>query len=94
MGLQPQRAGSDGWIDANFFPPCGFIARAMGLAMMTPAQRHGELITDFAAERAVLGKAQMMGVCRPAATNQARLFGHELNGRDGRCASPEGNSWG
>ena len=49
MRLQPQRAGGDGWIKAGIFPPCGFIATAMGLAMMTPAQRHGELIADLAA---------------------------------------------
>ena len=47
--------------------------------MMAPAQRHGELITDLAAQRAVLREAQVVGVCRPAPTNQARLFGHELD---------------
>jgi hypothetical protein len=57
MGLQPQRAGSDGWIDASIFPPCGFVARAMGFAMMAPAQRDGELIAHLAAKRAVLGEA-------------------------------------
>ena len=77
MRLQPQRAGSDGWINAGLFPPCGFIATAMDLAMMASAQRHGELIAHLAAERAMLREAQMMGVCRPAAANQARLFGHE-----------------
>ena len=50
---------SDQW---QHFPPCGFVARAMDLAMMDPAQRHGELITDLAAQRAVLGEAQMAGV--------------------------------
>ena len=79
MGLYPQGASNAGRINASIFPPCDFIARAMGLAMMAPAQRHGELITDLAAERAVLGEAQMMGVCRPAPTNQASLFGHELD---------------
>jgi hypothetical protein len=49
MGLQPQRAGGDGWINAGILPPCGFIATAMGIAVMAPAQRHGELITDLAA---------------------------------------------
>jgi hypothetical protein len=51
----------------------------MGLAMMSPAQRHYELVTDLAAERAVLGEAQVVSVCRPAPTNQARLFGYELD---------------
>jgi hypothetical protein len=35
MGLQPERAGSDGWINASVFPPCGFITTAMDLAMMS-----------------------------------------------------------
>ena len=45
--------------------------------MMAAAQRHGELIADLAPECAVLREAQMMGICRPAAANQTRLFGHE-----------------
>ena len=79
MGLQPQSAGDSGRINGSILPPCGFVARAMGLAMMAPAQRHGELVTDLAAERAVLGEAQMVGVGRPAPTNQASLFSHELD---------------
>jgi hypothetical protein len=66
MGLQPQSSGGDGRINAVNFPPCGFIAAAMGLTMVAPAQRHGELITDLAAQRAVLREAQVVGVCRPA----------------------------
>jgi hypothetical protein len=38
-----------------------------------------EFVTDLAPERAVLGEAEMVGVCRPTSTNQARLFGHELD---------------
>ena len=37
MRLQPERAGSDGRINASLFPPCGFITGAMGLAMMAAA---------------------------------------------------------
>ena len=51
----------------------------MDFAMMAAAQRHDELIADLAAEGAALREAQMMGICRPAAANQARLFGHELD---------------
>jgi hypothetical protein len=68
MSLQPQ---------ASIFPPCGFIATAMGLAMMAPAQRHRELIADLSAERAMLREAQMVCVCGPARANQKRLFGRE-----------------
>ena len=49
MGLQPQRAGGRWLVNAGIFPLCGFIAAAMGLAMMAPAQRHDELIADLAA---------------------------------------------
>jgi hypothetical protein len=49
MGLQPQGAGSDTRINASILPPPSFIAAAMGLAMMAPAQRHGALITGLAA---------------------------------------------
>ena len=45
--------------------------------MMAAAQRHGELIADFAPECAVLREAQMMGICWPAAANQTGLFGHK-----------------
>ena len=61
MRLQPQRAASNGRIKASIFPPSDFIATAMDLAMMAPAQRYGELVTNLAAERAVLGEAQMVG---------------------------------
>jgi hypothetical protein len=33
------------------------------LAMMDTAHRDGELVADFATERAWLGEAQMVGVC-------------------------------
>ena len=79
MGLQPQRAGSDGRIDTGLFPPRGFIATAMDLAVVATAQRHGELIAHFSPERAVLREPQMMGIGGPAAADQARLFGHELD---------------
>jgi hypothetical protein len=34
-----------------------FIATAMDLAMVSPAERHGELVADLAAERLCLRKA-------------------------------------
>ena len=45
--------------------------------MVTPAQRHGVFVADPAADSARLGKAQMMGVRRPPAADQARLRRHE-----------------
>ena len=75
MRLQPQRAGGDTRINASLLPPCRFVATAMDLAMMAAAERHGELIADLAAKRSMLGEAQMMGIGRPAATNQTGLLG-------------------
>ena len=46
---------------------------------MAPAQRHRELVAHLATERGMLGEAQMMGICGPAAANQTRLFGHQLD---------------
>jgi hypothetical protein len=47
--FEPQRASGDGRIDACLFPPRRFITRAMDLAVMSPAERDGELIADLAA---------------------------------------------
>ena len=52
---------------------------AMQFAMMTAAERHGELVADLAAERPALGKAQVMGVGRLAAADQTRLLRHKAH---------------
>ena len=59
--FQPKHAGGNSRIDARLFPPRGFIATAMDLTMMAPAQWHGEFIADLTAKRTVLGETQMMG---------------------------------
>jgi hypothetical protein len=51
MCLQPEVAGCGARINASFSPPIHFITAAMHLAVMSPAQRNGELVTDFAAQR-------------------------------------------
>ena len=48
------------------------------LAVVGAADRNGEFIADLAAERAKLGKAQMMGVGRRATAQQAGLAADEL----------------
>ena len=45
-----------------------FIAVAMDLAMVSPAQR------DLVAERPILGKTQVMGVTGPSSADQAGLL--------------------
>ena len=44
------------------------------LAVMTAAERYGELVTDLAAKRPALGKAQVMSVGRFAAADQTSLL--------------------
>ena len=46
----------------------------MDLAMVSPAQRHRELITHLATERTRLHKTQMMRIRRTPTANQAGLF--------------------
>lgn len=49
----------------------------MNLAVVSPAQRHDKLVTDFLAERVVLRKPKVMGVRRRTAADQAWLFRYE-----------------
>jgi len=62
MRLHPKLAGGSGRINASLLPPCRFVATSMDLAMMTATKRHCELVADLAAERPVLGEAQMMRI--------------------------------
>src|SRR5579862_3988510 len=52
------------------------LVAAMNLAVVAPAQRDRELITDLAPEGRVLCKPQMVGIARLPATDQTRLLGH------------------
>jgi hypothetical protein len=79
VSFEPQRASGDIRIDTNLIPPCSFITRTMDLAMMSSAQRDSKLIAHLAAQRAVLHKAQMMGIRRSATANQTGLTGHMSN---------------
>jgi hypothetical protein len=49
-GLPPRSVQSEG------LPPRDFVAMAMQVAMMFPAQRHGEFVADLASERSGLRK--------------------------------------
>ena len=74
MRLKPQGPGGGKWIDRGLAPPLSFIAVTVELTMMPAAQRHRELIADLAPERPALCKAQMMGIARPTAADEARLL--------------------
>jgi len=73
MGVEPQLARCDGWIDVQFTPPGGFIPAAVQFAMMAATQRHRELITDFAAKGHRLGETQVMSIAGGATTDEAGL---------------------
>jgi hypothetical protein len=75
MGFKPQRSCRASRIEPKPLPPRRFIAVTVNFAMVSPAQRNREFVTDLAAERPVLRKAQMMGVVRPALFPTPSLFG-------------------
>jgi hypothetical protein len=77
MASQPQRASRNSRVHASIPPPCGLVATAVHLAMVPAAEWNGEFIADLAAECSTLRKAQVVGVRRPAATNQAGLLGYK-----------------
>src|SRR5580658_6051783 len=79
MGLEPQHPGCNGWIDAGVSPPSGFLATAVDLAMVSAAQRDGELIADLAPQRPALGKSQVMGIRGLSAADQAMALGNRPN---------------
>ena len=76
MRLEPQGAGLQCRINCNLLPPCGFVAAAMYLAMVSSAQRDGELIADLAPGRSALRESQMVGIRGLTAANQTGLPDH------------------
>jgi hypothetical protein len=59
-------------------PPFQFVAALMKVTMVSTAERHGEFVTYFAPERALLSKPQMMCIRRAATAGEAGLGAHEL----------------
>jgi hypothetical protein len=68
-------------IKLDRFPPRRFVAPAMEHTMVCTTKGNHELVTDPAAERARLGKSQLMGIGRPSSAQKAGLRRFEL-----RCA--------
>ena len=62
MGFEPQLTGREGRVDTGFAPPFGLIAMTVEFAVMSTAERHGELVADLAAKRPALREAQVMGI--------------------------------
>ena len=75
-GLPPQLTGDLHGIDAGRLPPGLLVAGAMDRAVMRAAERDGEFIAHFAAERPRLQVAKMMRIGLFAAADEARLLGN------------------
>ena len=75
-GLLPELTGDLDGVDAGRLPPGLLVAGAMDGAVMRAAERDGEFIADFAAERPRLQVAKMMRVGLFAAADEACLLGH------------------
>ena len=76
--MQPEPARDRQRIDLGLLPPRGFVTMPVQLSMVDTAHWDSEFVADLAAQRAWLGKAQMVGVCGQTAANQAGLGGDEL----------------
>src|SRR2546422_4426591 len=75
-GLPPELPGDLDWVNAGRLPPGLLVAGAMDRAVMRAAERDGEFVARFAAERPRLQVAKMMRIGLFAAANEAGLLGN------------------
>ena len=61
-GLSPELAGDLDGVDAGRLPPGLLVAGAMDRAVMRAAERDGEFIACFAAQRTRLHKSNVMRI--------------------------------
>ena len=73
MRLEPQTSCGTVRVNPGFFPPVAFVTVAMNLAMMPSTECDNPLVADLLSKCAALRKAQMMGIGRCAAADEARL---------------------
>src|SRR5262245_55329713 len=90
-GLPPELPGDVNGIDAGRLPPGLLVAGAMDGAVMRAAERDGEFIARFAAQGAWLHVAQMMGIGRLAAADEARLL-HDITKVLAAAIAPRGRN--
>jgi len=74
-GLSPELTSDLNGIDAGRLPPCPFVAGAMDRAVMRAAERDGEFVARFAAERPWLQVAKMMRIGLLASADETCLLG-------------------
>src|SRR6516225_1050750 len=73
-GLSPELTGDLNRVDAGRLPPGLLVAGAMDGAVMRAAERDGEFVARFAAERPRLQVAKMMRIGLFAAASETRLL--------------------
>jgi len=74
-GLSPELTGDLNGVDAGRLPPGLLVAGAMDRAVMRAAERDGEFVAGFAAERPRLQVTKMMRIGLFAAADETRLLG-------------------
>src|SRR6516164_6396696 len=74
-GLFPELTGDLDGVNAGRLPPDLLVAGAMDRAVMRAAERDGEFVARFAAERPWLQVAKMMRIGLFAAADKTRLLG-------------------
>ena len=72
-GLFPKLASNRDRVDPHIVPPRRLIAAVVDLTVMFAAERNRKFVTDLAAERAHLGKAEMMRIGRTRAAKKTGL---------------------
>jgi len=80
-GRHPEHPRRGDGINSPPPPPGDFIAEAMVVLVMRPAQRYCELVADLAPHCALLGEPQMMGISRASPAYETRLRCHKLEMR-------------
>src|SRR5262245_8097210 len=81
MSLLPKILSDPSRIDLQVFPPSHLVTRVMQLPMMPTTEWYSELIADFQANGARLGKSKMMRIARLSSADQTRLGRDELQMR-------------
>jgi hypothetical protein len=71
--LAPEPLSNRHRLDFCGLPPRLFIAAPMQIPVVDAAQRHGELVTDFAPKGARLPKPDVMGIGRAPAADETGL---------------------
>jgi hypothetical protein len=90
MRLLPERAGNLDRVNAGLLPPRALVACAVQFPMVPAAEGDREFVARFAAQRAWLHVAQMMGIGWLAAADEARLL-HDIAKMLAAAIAPRGS---